>query len=88
MNTFCTGDEHAEDECIENVCSNFSRTHAQLATMATSKQALCQEDCYSQVLTFENGRFHTLVLTSEYATPTSYTYTLAFFAGPNGLQVN
>ena len=47
----------------------------------TSKQTLCWDDCYSQVLTFENRWYYGLVLTSEYATPTSYIYAVAFSVG-------
>ena len=41
----------------------------------------------------ENSRektvqYHSLVLTSEYATPASNTYAIAFSAGLNGLQSN
>ena len=87
---FRAGDEHfsAGDKHIENVRFNFSHTHTQLAT-SDSKQTLCRDDhdCYSHVLTSENGRYHALVLTSEYVTSTSYTYTIAFSAGLNGLFV-
>ena len=44
-----------------------------MSLQATFKQNLYRGDCYSQVLTFENGgSYHALILTSEYATPTSY----------------
>ena len=81
MNMFCPGDKH-----VEGVLSNLSHTHTQLAT-GDFQTELCQDDCYSQVLTSKNGWYHTLVLTSEYTTPTSYIYTIAFSAGL-GLQVD
>ena len=34
------------------------------------------------------GRYHVLVLTSEYGTPTSATGSSVFYAGLNGLEVN
>ena len=34
------------------------------------------------------GRYHTLVVTSKHATPTSDIYAIAFSVGLNGLQVD
>ena len=34
------------------------------------------------------GSYHALVLTREYAIPTSYMYAIAFLAGLNGLQID
>ena len=55
---------NAGDERIENDCLNFSHTHThtQLAAV-TSRQNLCRDDRYSQVLTSKNGKYHALVLT-------------------------
>ena len=80
-------------------CVQTSATHTQLAT-SNFQTELCQDDCYSQVLTNENVKYHaliltsknkwyhTLVLTSKYTTPTNYIYTIVFSAGLNGLPVN
>ena len=84
-NTFGTGDEH-----IENTHSNFSHTHthAQLAT-SDFQTDLCGDDCYSQVLISEKVRYHSLILTFEYATLISYICAIAFSPGlhVNGLQL-
>ena len=69
-NVFHTGDEHfsAEDKRIENVFElqphTHTHTHTHTQTPATSKQILCRDDCYSQVLTSENGRYHAFLITS------------------------
>ena len=74
---------HSLRDCVRTsaIC-----THSQLP--ATSKQTQCQDDCYSQALTFENRKYHALILTSEYATPTSFICAIAFAARLNSLQVH
>ena len=85
-NTFCASDERfsAGGEHVENVHSNFSPPPTQLHMQlpATFKQNFSQDNCFSPVLTFENGwqlQYHPLVLTSEYATPTSSIRNSVFY---------
>ena len=69
---FCAEDKHigAGAECIENTHLNFNHTHYRL--QAISKQSVCQDGCYSQVLISYKGQYHAVVvLTFVYATPTS-----------------
>ena len=51
MNVVHAGDKYfsAGDERVENACSSFSHTHTHTHSYlpATSKQNLCQDDCYS-----------------------------------------
>ena len=50
MNAFCTGDERfiVGDKCVEKACLNFWHTHTASYLPATSKQAICRDDCYSR----------------------------------------
>ena len=87
----CTSDEH-----VENVCSNFNhtQTHAHTHTHkqlpAIFKQYFSRDDCYSQVLTSENG----WQLSHAYHTHFQVCYThklmyaIVFSAGLKGLQVD
>ena len=59
MNAFITSDK--------TVLEHQPHTHTHSSLPATSKQTVGRDVCYSQVLTFENGWYHTLVLTSGYA---------------------
>ena len=107
-NAFCAGDERIlrwrrmHFVLETNPLKTHIQTSATQTQLATSnfQTELCQDDCYSQVLTSRNklyhalvltskrGWYHALVLTSEYATLTSYIYTIAFSAGLNSLQVD
>ena len=74
---------HTVDECIyrqqRDLHSNFSPPTQLQQLPATSKQNLCQDDCFAQLLTSKNGRYRTLLLHSKYTmtlqTSKTYTYT-------------
>ena len=85
---FSAGDEH-----IENPCSNFSHSHTASYQQLSNRtymylEMIATHNKYSPSVT--GGSYHTLVLTSEYAPPTSYTcmYTIALPAGLNRLHVD
>ena len=64
-------------------------THTQLATCISNRTYLEMIATHRYLPLKMGGNCHALVLTFEYATPTSCTvYAIAFFAGLNGVQVD
>ena len=95
-NTFGSGDKHIfaleiNTSLLEmdvlNLRSNYSHTHT-ASYRQLSNQSYFEMITPTLVLTFENGKYHALVLTSEYATPASYVYAIAFSTGIIGLQLD
>ena len=79
-NTFCTSDKlfSAGDEPIENAHSNFSHTHTASYQRFSNRTYLDKVAIHKYSPLKTGGSFHALILTSEYATPTTYIWNSVF----------
>ena len=72
-NTFCAGDEHfsAGDEHVENAWLIFSHTHIASYQQLPKRTYVEMNATHRYFPPKTGGSYHTLVLISEYATPTT-----------------
>ena len=87
MNTFCASDERfsAGDKRVENARSNQPHIHTASYQQLSSRIYLEMVATHGYSIPKTGSSYHTLILTPEYITPTSFIRK-AFPAGLNGLQ--
>ena len=85
MNVFYACDERfgTGDELVKNAHSNFSHTHTASYQRLSNRTYLEMIASHRYSPSKMGGSYHVFVLASNYATPTSYIYAIAFSAGLN-----